>query len=415
MDEQEKGPAGQGGYHGRYRWALLGLATLTNALVVAAPSMCMPVLFEEISAELKLSLVQVGALWGISALPGIFTSLLGGAIGDRLGPKRVLVASCLAIGLFGALRGLAADFWTLAATMFLSGLVTPFITMNTMKTCGLWFDRRQLGLASGFLSMGMALGFLAGSLLSATVLSPLLGGWRQVLYFYGALALALGLPWVFSRPAPEAAGGRPAGTAPRPMHQTVLHVARIRNVWLFGLALLGISGCVQGALGYLPLYLRGLGWPEVRADGALAAFHTISLIFTIPIAFGSDRLGSRKKVLAAAGFMIVLGIGLLSFAGGLLVWVAVCTAGMVRDGFMAVFMTSIMETEGVGAAYAGTAIGVVMIFSGLGNLLAPPLGNSLAGTGAGSPFVFWAALAVLGMAGILATRERPARPALGRA
>jgi MFS family permease len=199
------------------------------------------------------------------------------------------------------------------------------------------------------------------------------------------------------------------------MHQTVLHVARIRNVWLFGLALLGISGCVQGALGYLPLYLRGLGWPEVRADGALAAFHTISLIFTIPIAFGSDRLGSRKKVLAAAGFMIVLGIGLLSFAGGLLVWVAVCTAGMVRDGFMAVFMTSIMETEGVGAAYAGTAIGVVMIFSGLGNLLAPPLGNSLAGTGAGSPFVFWAALAVLGMAGILATRERPARPALGRA
>ncbi len=75
---------------------------------------------------------------------------------------------------------------------------------------------------------------------------------------------------------------------------------------------------------------------------------------------------------------------------------------------MAVFMTSIIETEGVGPAYAGTAIGVVMVFSGLGNLLAPPLGNSLARAGPGAPFAFWAALAVVGLAGVLATGERRA-------
>ena len=28
------------------------------------------------------------------------------------------------------------------------------------------------------------------------------------------------------------------------------------------LALLGIGGCIQGTLGYLPLYLRGQGWAE---------------------------------------------------------------------------------------------------------------------------------------------------------
>jgi hypothetical protein len=77
---------------------------------------------------------------------------------------------------------------------------------------------------------------------------------------------------------------------------------------------------------------------------------------------------------------------------------------MVRDGFMAVFMTAIIETEGVGPAFAGTAIGLVMVFSGLGSLIAPPLGNSLAAFGPGMPFAFWSALTLVGFAGLLAMR-----------
>ncbi len=101
-------------------------------------------------------------------------------------------------------------------------------------------------------------------------------------------------------------------------------------------------------------------------------------------------------------------MGLLSVADGALVWAAVSLAGMVRDGFMAVFMTMILESEGVGAAYAGTATGFVMIFSGVGNLFAPPLGNSLAGVAPGAPFVFWAGLAVLGLVALYTVKERRA-------
>ncbi len=75
-----------------YRWYILVLGALTNTLAVAIPVMCLPVLFSEISRDLHLSLVQVGLVWGIGALPGILTVLVGGAIGDRFGPKRVLIA-----------------------------------------------------------------------------------------------------------------------------------------------------------------------------------------------------------------------------------------------------------------------------------------------------------------------------------
>ena len=388
-----------------YRWYILFLGTITNALVVAAPSMSMPVLFPEIAAELNLSLVQVGVVWGISSLPGIITVLLGGAIGDKVGPRKVLILTCLAVAFSGALRGLSNSYFSLLVSMLLFGAFTPFITNNNMKNCSTWFPQYQLGLASGVLSMGMALGFLIGSMFSATTLSPLLGGWRGVLYLYGAFAALLALPWFLARSAPPMDPSRSALPAPKPLRQAVMDVAKIPTILLLGLMLMGVNGCIQGTLGYLPTYLRGQGWEPALADGALAAFHTTSLVLVIPIALLSDRLGTRRKVLLACGAAFILGISMLAFTSGPAVWAAVLIAGMVRDGFMAVLMTMIIETDGVGAAYAGSATGIVMVFSGIGSLLAPPIGNSLGEILPQLPFLFWAFLTLLGMVALLATKE----------
>jgi nitrate/nitrite transporter NarK len=173
-----------------------------------------------------------------------------------------------------------------------------------------------------------------------------------------------------------------------------------------GIALLGVGGGVQGLLGYLPLYLRGIEWSAARADAALASFHAISLLAVIPLAWLSDRLGSRKKLLIAATLMAAAGIGLLSIVEGAIIWIAVLMAGAVRDGYMAVFMTTATELDGVGAEYAGTAIGLAMTLSRIGGLIAPPLGNSLAKVGARTPFLLWAAMALLGLAVLALARHR---------
>jgi cyanate permease len=283
-------------------------------------------------------------------------------------------------------------------------MVSPIVVMSLHKVCGVWFPKEQLGLANGFIATGMALGFMTGSMVSATILSPLLGGWRHVLFFYGAVAVAISIPWTLTRPAPaEAAAGAAGARLPR---QSLSHVVRIRNVWLLSLAVLGIGGCVQGTLGYLPLYLRGLGWTEAGADGALATFHAMSMMCVIPLALSSDKLGSRRKALMATSLFTVTGVGLLSVAQGSMIWVAVILAGLVRDGFMAILMAAVIEAEGVGAAYAGTALGLVMSMSGTGNLISPPLGNSLASVAPGAPFVFWAALAVMGLVSLYLIREK---------
>lgn len=392
---------------GRYRWVILALAALTNTLGTAIPSLCLPVLFKEISADLDLSLDQLGDLWGISALPGVVMMLAGGMLGDKFGPRRVLIAACLLSGLTGALRGISTDYYTLMATMLLFGFATSVIPMNVFKTCGLWFSKQQLGLASGVVSMGMALGFMLGSMISATVMSPWLGGWRQVLLLYGILAALLSIPWYFTRPAPQQVV---TSTGPAPLRQTIAYVARIKKMWLMGWAILGIGGATQATLGYLPLYLEDSGWSGARAGAAAASFHLMSMVFVIPIALWSDRLGSRKKVALRCAMMTVIGFGLLSFVKGIAVWPAVGLAGMVRDGFMAVFLTMVLETEGIGPKFAGTASGLVMVFSGVGSLIAPPLGIRLEAISPSLPFLFWSILALVGVAGLYAAQEgSPAR------
>jgi NNP family nitrate/nitrite transporter-like MFS transporter len=379
-----------------YKWYVLTLAALTHTTVVGIPMMSMPVLFDEIAKELGLKLVEIGWIWGIGFLTGIVTGIIGGALGDRYGAKRILMVGCFLAGITGALRGLSDDFVTLAGATFLFGLMTPAIPMNVHKTCGVWFSGRRLGLANGVVSAGMALGFMLGSLLSATVLSPWLGGWRQVLFLYGALSIVVGIFWSFTRAAPAAIKS-PLREEKVSLGHGLPSVARIRNVWLLGLTMFGIGGCIQGALGYLPLYLRGIGWPGTNADVALAAFHGVSMMATIPIALLSDRLGSRKGVLMVATLMISTGVALLSLPGGILVWVAVIIAGFVRDGFMAILMTLIIELKGVGTMYAGTAVGMVLVFFRLGSLISPPLGNSLADFNVALPFIFWAGLALVGL------------------
>jgi MFS family permease len=398
--------------HSNYKWYVLALVVLTNIIVVAMPAMGMSVLAKEISQDLKLNLVQVGVVWGIGALPGIVTGLIGGAVGDKLGPKRILIAASLLSGLVGAARGLASDFLSLTVIVIFLGALIPFVSMNGFKTCGQWFPSRQLGLANGLISMGMALGFLLGALLSASFLSPWLGGWRNVLLLYGLSGALLCIPWIFTRPLPAGHAAHSHGEG-LSIRRAVLAVARVKNIWLLGLAYFGVGGCIQGLLGYLPLYLRSLGWPALQADGTLSAFHTASMLCVMPIALWSDRLGSRKWLLLGAAGLVALGTGLLSVVSGGAVWAAVLLAGFVRDAFMAIFLTMTIETRGIGPRYAGTATGLVMAVGGIASFLAPPLGNSLAALAPGAPFAFWSALAVFGMVCIALTEGGLVHPEPG--
>ena len=388
-----------------YRWYILTLAALTHTFAIAMPTMSLPVLFKEMSVDMDLSLVEIGTVWGMIPLAAIFVVLTGGLLGDRFGVKRTLSVLCLLAGLTGALRGLSGNFVSLATTMFLFGALSASIPINVHKVAIMWFPGRRLGLANGILSLGMGLGFTAGAMISATILSPLLGGWRNVLFLYGAISIGIGVLWLLTQSEPGQAKSSPSYVSTVPFRQALSRVVRIRGVWFLGLIMLGQMACTTGMTGYLPLYLREIGWTATSADGALAASNLASMTAAIPITLLSDRLGSRKTILLAAILMTAIGVGLLSVVSGTMVWVSAIIALMARDGFMAVTITLLMETAGIGVAYVGTALGLAMTLSRVGGIISPPIGNSLADINPGLPFIFWAALATIAILGFFFVKD----------
>ncbi len=391
-----------------YRWYVLSLAALTFTFVCAAPIVCMSVLFKEISDDLGLSLVQVGTIWGMPNFAALFVVFLGGLMADRFGARRVLGTACLLAGLAGAMRGLTGDFISLAVVTFFVGLSTWIIPASVFKTTATWFSGRRLVVANGVVSTGMGLGFTVGAMISATVLSPLLGGWENVLFLYGGVSFMVGLLWFFTVRESEQPGSAGSGGGV-PLRQSIANVFPNRAIWLIGLTLLGYAACVQGMIGYLPTYLRDMGWTAASADGTLAAFNGISTLGAIPLALLSQKLGLRKVILFPVLFITMVGIALLPVVNDAMVWVLMIMVGVARDGFFAICLTMSTETKGIGVLYAGTAMGLAQTIVNVGNVISPPLGNSLAGADPGFPFFLWAAFGLLGLVAFCFVRETGGR------
>ena len=167
-----------------YRWYILALAMLAAALIPGASRLCMPVLFQEIAGKLHLNLVSIGTIWGMDPLAGIFIGLPAGLLADRFGIKRTLTVICILAGIFGALRGFSANFLSLAATMFLFGLLSASTPSIVAKVTALWFSGQRLALANALINVAWSLGAMSATMFSATALSPWLGSWRGVMFFW---------------------------------------------------------------------------------------------------------------------------------------------------------------------------------------------------------------------------------------
>ncbi len=379
-----------------YRWVMLVLCALTPLCVVTLPNMSLPPLFTAMSQDLGLSLVEVGTIWGAGSFAGIFFALVGGTLGDRFGTRATLFATCFMTGVLGLTRSFAVDFTTLLLTALLFGIFQAIIPVLLFKLARQWFPAQQLGMASGVISAGFASGLLLGPLLSTSVILPALGGWRQVLVFYGVIAIVMSLVWLVVHPVEHQHEAR---ATPRASFAASLHhVIHLRELWILGIGGLGISACFQGFSGYLPTYLKSIGWADLDADRALAAFFVTSVMAVVPLSILSDRLRLRRSFLIFASLVLSVGIGLLSIIDGSLILLTIAATGIIFDSLMAISNASLLEVEGLDGLYAGTAIGFATMIRSLGGTFSPPIGNGLAIFGFNVPFLFWGAMGLFAVA-----------------
>ncbi len=375
------------------KWLVLVLVTLVHMLVVGIPWTVMPVLFTSAAKELNLSLGQIGLLWSMLPIGAAAFALPGGLLGDRLGFVRTVGIGCFAVALANGLRGVSTNLSTLTIFMFLCGASVALVFPNLQRVSGVFFPRNQLGLATGILISGFAIGGVLATALSATVIMPLLGSWRNVLFLYSVLCLLSGIIWFLLMRTPE--------TSPNPTNvgnqlpratfrKSITSVFRIKDTWLLSAGNLGIVGSFISLNGYLPTYLERTGLTKNIGDTMTSTLFLASIIGAIVIPTLADRLGARKMVLIVSAIITFVGIILLSVASPALFWVLIPLIGCTTQGIGTLVIMQTIQTKEIGLVYAGTALGLIGCFANVGGFIMPIIGGKLAESNQTWPFILWA-------------------------
>lgn len=269
----------------RTRWWILFLISIMylicymdrTSISVAAPSMV---------AQFHLTRNQMAVVFSTFAWAYALGQIPGGWLGDRFGPRKVLVGIMIWWALTAIMTGSAFGLVSLFCARFLLGLGEAGAFPVATRGMQLWFSKAERGLISG---VTHSFARLAGAITPFIAVSILVAfGWRAIFFIFGSVGLVwAAIFWLFYRNRPEQharvngaelaqiRGTNPDGKMQRlELKRTAVPWAAIlssRNMWSLALA----YGCFfYGSyffLSWYPTYLLEYRHLTMKALGIVAS------------------------------------------------------------------------------------------------------------------------------------------------
>ncbi|MEW5725303.1 MAG: MFS transporter, partial [Thermodesulfobacteriota bacterium] len=162
-----------------------------------------------IEKDLSIGHTQAGSLFLLTSFGYFVTLAASGFVSARLGHRRTIILSALAVGLALLLVSLGRSLTQMRLTLVILGLATGLYLPSAMATITTLVSRRNWGKAVAIHELAPNLGLLLAPLLAEAFLRST--GWRPLLMLLGALSLLAGGAFhLFGR------GGDSPGQAPSP-------------------------------------------------------------------------------------------------------------------------------------------------------------------------------------------------------
>jgi len=154
---------------------------------------CLSVAGARMQADLHIGPVGWGWVTGVFALSyGIF-EIPTGALGDRIGPRKVLTRIVLWWSAFTAMTGAITSFPILLLSRFCFGAGEAGAFPNGSVAVGRWFPVRERARAFGTILMSSQLGGIVAPLLVVPI--QMRYGWRASFYIFGVLGVLWSAAW----------------------------------------------------------------------------------------------------------------------------------------------------------------------------------------------------------------------------
>jgi len=401
----------------RYEFGLVVLVFFTWGTVFL-DRMSVLYLAPYIAPALHLSHAQVGLLASSLAVAWAVSSLLLGAVSDRVGRKPILVPAVFIFSVLSWVSGLVRSFGQLFVVRTMMGLAEgptwSTITATVEESSAPHRRGRNVGIVvSAAALVGMALAPILTTQIAARF------GWRAAFFVAGVPGILLGwLLWKFVKEP-----GRNGSTAihHKPNFKEYFKVLSYRNMWLCCLASAGFMTWLWVMHASAPQYITEVTKHSPTFAGfILGASGLGAFLWGFILPWMSDYIG-RKPMLLIVG--LVSALVPLTYQMPFLIahpwWMA--AAGFFANGgqCIAALTLVVIPTESVPPEFHATAIGLsTLVGEIVGGTLAPAISGAVADrhglaaslwiAAAGAILVFLAGLFMRETAPSKASKTKPA-------
>ncbi|HLJ25872.1 MAG TPA: MFS transporter [Candidatus Angelobacter sp.] len=399
----------------RYETGLVVLLFLTWGTVFL-DRMSLVYLAPFIVPQLHLSHAQVGLLTSVLALAWAASSLIFGAISDRVGRRPILIPTVFIFSVLSWVSGITQRFGQLLLVRTLMGAAEgptwSTITATIEESSAPEHRGRNVGIV---VSAAALVGHALAPVLTTQVAAHF--GWRVAFFVAGVPGIILGVfLWRYVR-EPKSSFRQAGGNA-TPSHQKVnvsdyLSLFRHRNIWLCCVASAGFMTWLWVMHAFAPLYITEVSKHSATFAGfVLGASGLGEFLWGWIFPWLSDRWGRKPVLLYVA---LVSALVPLTYQMPFLIshpWL-MGLAGFIANGGqgMAALVLVLIPTESVSPRFAGTAIGLSTLVGEIfGGTLAPAISGSIADRhGLAAPLWIAATGAILVFASGLLMRETAPR------
>jgi len=358
------------------------------AMIIYIDRVCMAQAKGSVAPDLGLTDVQMGYVFFASTAAYAVFGLLGGWLGDLIGPRKVLIRIVLLWSFFTAATGRAWNLTSLAMTQFLFGGAEAGAFPNLAKTFTNWLPSAERNRAVSVMWLCSRWGGAVTPLLVVWVISLVGWRWAFVVFAIPGVVWAL-LFWLWYRDHPRDHAGvnaaelellketrpNPAATRPKIPWSKIV---RSRTVWLLIIQYFCFGYGWYFYITWLPTYAR-----EARG----LELHKSALLSGIPLFFGGFACllsGSLSGWLVRRGFALARvrrGIAFVGYGGAAImlllsptiadpVWamLAMGLASFSLDLTLPLCWRTAMD---VGGKYAGTVSAAMNTAGQIGGAVGP--------------------------------------------
>ena len=310
-------------------------------------------------------------------LLGFFT-IIAGRLGDKFGPRVVMVGCGLFLGLGYLLMSQVSAIWQL---YLFYGLIVAIgssgLDVLPLSTVARWFVRRR-GMMSGILKAGTG----AGILIMPIVVNGLIVsyGWRTSYLIVGSAAFAfIILAAQFLRRDPGQKGLVPygadeAGAADLNATEagfSLREAIHLRQFWMLCALCVSTFFCIDTIMVHIVPHGVDLGLPAANAATILAVIGGVSMVGRVVMGSAGDRVGSRLAISICFPIMAVALFWLQIAQELWMLYFFAAVYGFAHGGFFALLSPLVAELFGLGSH--GVIFGIVIFSGALGGSLGPVL------------------------------------------